>query len=330
MPNSHSRPLSDHGLKGTILGAWVVNATLIIGAGIGLLWYWAAMPPQPLETEPSLAQPIASHNAPSFTHIPLPPSLTPVAPTRFSATPVQTQAPTPIPFMEGPVRIGFAVSGRPLEIYRFGTGSTKRLIVAGIHGGSEWNTIALANELITYLQSHPEVIPSDISLYILPNLNPDGEARAHSADGRVNNNGVDLNRNWPVNWQAKWSTNGCWVYLPVSAGPYPASEPETVYLMNFILWHDIDAIISYHSAALGIFPGGHPPHEPSMSLAEAVAEVSNYPYPPIDTGCEYTGNFTDWAALKGIAAIDIELTNHYDTDFKQNLKILSVFLNWKR
>jgi hypothetical protein len=33
----------------------------------------------------------------------------------------------------------------------------------------------------------------------------------------------------------------------------------------------------------------------NRSLAE-VAEVSDYPYPPLNTGCNDTGSLTDWAA----------------------------------
>lgn len=61
----------------------------------------------------------------------------------------------------------------------------------------------------------------------------------------------------------------------------------------------------------------------------AIAAISTYPYPPIDTGCQYTGALVDWASQHGIAALDIELTNHTDTDFDMNLRILNVFMNWK-
>lgn len=238
--------------------------------------------------------------------------------------------PSSPPSTEGPIIIGHSVAGRPLEVYRFGSGPTERMIVAGIHGGYEWNTIALADELITHLSQHPELVPPDKTLYLLRALNPDGEARAHGVEGRANENGVDLNRNWPVNWQYDWPRAGCWVYRSITAGWRPASEAETAALMDFLLHHRIDALISYHSAVLGIFPGGRPPDAASVSLAKAVARVSNYPYPPIDTGCEMTGMFADWASANGIAAIDLELTDHQHTDFEQNLTILSVFLNWKR
>ncbi len=204
------------------------------------------------------------------------------------------------------------------------------MIIAGIHGGYEWNTIALADELIVHLKEHPELIPPEVTLFILRSLNPDGEARARTVSGRVNENGIDLNRNWPSHWQADWPRDGCWKYTPVTAGTGPGSEPETMALMNFLLERHVDALINYHSAVLGIFPGGQPPDPASLSLAEAVAEVSTYPYPPIDTGCQFSGQLIDWASDNGIAALDIELTNHRDTDFEMNLRVLSVLLNWRR
>jgi hypothetical protein len=228
------------------------------------------------------------------------------------------------------IEIGKSIEGRPQMVFRFGKGPMNKLIVAGIHGGSEYNTVDLAEQLIAYLTDHPERVPADTSLYILRDLNPDGTARVHGVDGRVNANGVDLNRNWPYNWKADWPRDGCWIWRPVTGGAYGGSEPEVQNLIAFIDKIQPAALISYHSAALGIFPGGKPDFPPSMHLAAAVAEVSDYPYPPLNTGCDYTGNLTDWAAnTRSIPAIDIELTNHRDPDFDQNLRVLQAFLIWK-
>ncbi len=339
-----------------VIGFWVVN--LICAALLALFWLISSAnlsaaaddaPPRlaapasasatplliiasPLEETPTPLYPATATLVPTFTPSPTatPTSTpTPTATPEPSPTPDYTPTPTPIPFASGPVVIGHSVAGRPIEVYRFGTGSTRRLIVAGIHGGSEANTIALANELIVYIDDHPEIIPRHITLYILPNLNPDGAARGRGPIGRANDNGVDLNRNWPHGWKQTWDRSGCWNILPITAGDYPASEPEVLSLMTFIQYYNIDALISYHSAALGIFAGGYD-YGPSVRLAEAVAEVSTYPWPPIDTGCEITGDLTDWAAAHRIAAIDIELSDHTHTDFDQNLEILRVFLNWRR
>jgi Zinc carboxypeptidase len=247
-----------------------------------------------------------------------------------SLSPIVSFTPTPLILLNDQQSeiIGYSVEGRPLWLYTFGNGEHERLIVAGIHGGDEWNTITLANQLIEHLNQNPDDMPVGITLHILSNLNPDGEARGHNKYGRLNRNGVDLNRNFPVNWQKDWERGGCWNYLPTSGGTAPGSEVETQALMKFVEAHNIQALISYHSAALGIFPGGLPWDQSSTRLAQSIAEVSSYSFPPIDTGCTYSGTLADYAVSKGIAAVDLELTNHFDTDFDQNLDILDVLLNF--
>lgn len=269
--------------------------------------------------------------APSETHLEVP-TETLVPPT---ATELPTSTPTifitPKPFYEGPIVIGYSHEGRPIEVYRFGTGPVERMIVAGIHGGYESNTIRLATELINHLLENPDMVSPTVTLYILPALNPDGYAREFGFDGRVNDKGVDLNRNFPVNWAPDWNRDRCWNFRPTTAGKSPGSEPETQSLINFVENETrVTAIISYHSAALGIFPGGEPPHPASARLAESLAAVSTYDYPPVDTGCYYSGTLPDWAADIGIASVDLELHNHGDTDFEENLLILEAFLKWRR
>jgi predicted deacylase len=239
-----------------------------------------------------------------------------------------TGTPLPLRNEQRPEIIGYSVEGRPLEVYTFGDGGRGRLLVAGIHGGDEWNTITLANQLIVHFNQSPHLIPDDVTLYILPNLNPDGEARAHNKYGRLNHDGVDLNRNFPVNWKMDWERAGCWNYLPTSGGTGPGSEAETQALMDFINSHSIQAMISYHSAALGIFPGGFPWEEKSIRLAQSIAAVTSYPFPPLDTGCTYSGTLADYAVAMGMAAVDLELTNHYDPEFDQNMQAMDVLLNF--
>jgi murein tripeptide amidase MpaA len=147
-------------------------------------------------------------------------------------TPIEAyHTPTPfvLPSGQRPIIIGYSVSGRPLEVYRFGQGERQVMIAAGIHGGYEWNTIALADELITHVNENPEIIPSDVTLFILRNINPDGDARAHSIEGRVNDHGVDLNRNFPENWQAEWDRR-----LPLSTYWRPTPPLNRDAPMNFV------------------------------------------------------------------------------------------------
>ena len=99
--------------------------------------------------------------------------------------------------------------------------------------------------------------------------------------------------------------------------------------MNFFQSHKIVALISYHRAALGVFLGGDPWDKNSVRFAESIAEVSSYPFPPIDIGCKYSGTLAGYALSRGIAAVDLELTNHIDTDFETNLNILGILLTWQ-
>ncbi len=301
-----------------LLAVMITLSTLLIS---GCSSVQSASPPTPTALSAQLGQ----NSHPKITG-----DSTPLHPPIATPTPASspTVAPTPSPFLRGPIVIGTSVAGRDLEVFQFGSGDSQRMIVAGIHGGYEGNTIRLADELIQVIKAKPDLIPTTVTLYILRSLNPDGEARSDSYKGRTNENLVDLNRNWPAYWQSTWPLEGCWTYTYVTGGSHPASEPETRALMNFLLTYRIEALISYHSAVLGIFPGGQPPDPASISLAEAISNVSDYPYPPIETGCQYTGQLIDWASLQGIAAVDIELTNHEDTDLWQNLKVLEAFLAW--
>jgi predicted deacylase len=325
MPAASSKKLSRF-----VTALWIV--TLLCGAGLvaGLvLWSNPAVVAYFVSPTPTATETVTPSRTPTPTITPSP-TTTPTPTDTSTPTETATITPTPIPFSEGPVTIGYSVQGRPLQVWRFGTGPLERLIVAGIHGGGEYNTIQLADELMAYLNAHHEIVPPDVTLYILRSLNPDGEARAHNYLGRANANGVDLNRNWDAHWQVDWPRAGCWTTTYVTGGKRPGSEPETQVLMAFIQAHHFDAIINYHSAALGIFPGGVPPADFSIRLAQAMAAVSTYAYPPIDTGCVYTGGFVDWASNLGIAALDMELTDHTHTDFDMNLRILNVFLSWRR
>jgi predicted deacylase len=256
------------------------------------------------------------------------PTLTPTV----TLTPIPTPEPTAtvLPEINGQAStIGYSVQGRPLQVLQFGSGQHHLMIVAGIHGGYESNTVLLANLLVDKLKAKEVVVPADVTLYILTDLNPDGYVRQLGPEGRANADNVDLNRNWDANWKARWYGTQCWSKRAITAGSAPFSEPETLALANFLIDQKIEALISYHSAALGIFPGGNWADESSMALASQLDLVSPYAYPPVNSDCEYTGQLVDWASSKGIAAVDIELRTHDDPDLEINVNVLQSFLNWQ-
>jgi hypothetical protein len=127
---------------------WIFNVLCLAVAGTALAVYWDKTP-----FSSAAAAPLPTlMQMPTETFTP-----TVVVPTS-TVTPIPTRKPTitpyvyitdtftPPPWMQGPIIIGYSVGARPLELYRFGDGPSGRMIVAGIHGGNEWNTIALVDE----------------------------------------------------------------------------------------------------------------------------------------------------------------------------------------
>ncbi len=238
--------------------------------------------------------------------------------------------------------IGTSVDGREIQAYRFGTGERRIIYIGALHGGYEWNTALLSYELVDYLTANPGSIPGNISVVVIPVANPDGLAkvvgtseRFNSADapqfdyadkvsindpvvaGRFNANGVDINRNFDCNWQAKaiWRTN------QINAGTKPFSEPESAALRDFLLAEKPVAVVFFHSASNGVYTSfceGSPlPGTVELlaaySKASGYARFDEYPY------YEVTGDAADWLATKGIPAITAELKTHDMIEWEKNL-----------
>lgn len=232
-----------------------------------------------------------------------------------------------------PVEIGESVQGRPLQAYRLGEGERHIVIEAGIHGGYEWITIVLAEKLLDHFREHEDALPPTVSLHILPNMNPDGVQRVTDGEpldevdmterntnrGRFNANNVDLNRNFAHTWEpTAW-----WWDIKVDAGSEPFSEPETRALRDYVegLTPAPEVVISLHSAAEAVFPGGREGYrETSAYYSEIYAEASGYPLPEQGfSGYPINGASSDYFASRGIPAITVELTTHEDPEFERNL-----------
>ena len=246
--------------------------------------------------------------------------------TGFPEIPTTTPTLTPVPPVEGPWVFGRSFLGAPLYVYRVGDGPRARLLVGGIHGGYEGNTIELVQAFLDVLIDHPEMVPAPLTLYLIPCANPDGAAAGTDrVYGRMNGNLVDLNRNWDYNWQPT-AAHGPWT---VSGGSAPFSEPESLALRDFILEREIEAVIFYHSAWAAIFPGSGVGAPQAEDLALLMVEHTGYRYAPTEIDWQPpTGNAVDWLTNNGIPAIDIELTNHTDIDWSVNWDALLAFLEW--
>jgi hypothetical protein len=268
---------------------------------------------------------------PSVTHTPaaLPPTATVTFPT-VTQTAIPSPEPSPtstkIPMVEGPITYGYSVQGRPLQAFRIGTGPIARALVGGIHGGYEANTTRLVEEFFTYLSASTDLVPPQITLYLVPLVNPDGAAAGNDkVQGRLNANSVDLNRNWDYEWQSV-ATHGT---QPVSGGTAPFSEPETSTLRDFILNQNIQAAIFYHSAMSEVYPGAGRNTSKTEELAILMAEYTGYRYAPeCIPGQITTGDAINWLTTQGITAVEVELSTHTELDWEQNLAALLAFLNW--
>lgn len=233
--------------------------------------------------------------------------------------------------------LGYSTQDWPIEVYEFGTGPTRLALIGGIHGGYEWNTITLAYQVIDYFTNHPEDIPSMVSLYIMPAANPDGQVlvvghpgrfssgqvKGNTVPGRFNGNKVDLNRNWDCDWRS----NGVWGDRKIDAGVEPFSEIETQILRDFLTHPPMDGVVFWHSAVPGVFAGECGTDFPqSKALATVYADAADYPFQQTFDSYEVSGDATNWLALQNIPAITVELNNHTDTDWEQNLRAILAIL----
>jgi hypothetical protein len=277
----------------------VLTALIITGFGCSVPWTLSDLAPQPTRTP----RPIAITATPDQT-------------TQAASVVMSTHA--------GPLTYGHSSEGRPLVAHRLGSGPDVRAIIGGLHGGYEWNTTTLMSRTLEHFTATPELIPDDVTLYVIPLANPDGAAAGTDrVYGRMNGNGVDLNRNWDYHWQMT-ATHGT---RPVYAGAAPFSEPETQALRDFIEEREISTAIFYHSAGAVIYSGAGITTSQTVELAQFMAEQTGYRYAPEGVpGQITTGDAIDYLTTIGITAIEIELTTHAALDWERNLQALKAFL----
>lgn len=131
-------------------------------------------------------------------------------------------APTRVP-------LGRSERGRPIVAFRVGNPRGTPVLVVGCIHGTECAGIAIARAL--------EHVRTNLDLWVIPNLDPDGLAAGRRQNGR----GVDLNANWSSGWHGggrPWDT-----YYP---GPRPFSEREARIARNLILRIRPRATIWFH------------------------------------------------------------------------------------
>jgi hypothetical protein len=128
------------------------------------------------------------------------------------------------------VVIGHSVRGRAIVAHVLGPDSAPRkLLLVGCIHGNECAGIRILSAL-----ARRRVGPG-VQLWLVPEMNPDGTA----ADTRQNAHGVDLNRNFPYQWERVTDPT-------YYSGRGPASEPETRAAMALIRRIKPAVTIWYH------------------------------------------------------------------------------------
>jgi murein peptide amidase A len=217
--------------------------------------------------------------------------------------------------------VGTSRESRPVTDFKLAGGSQSALIVGGIHAGTEANTVKLVQGMLAAAQADPAFLPPELNATFLPAANPDGLANGT----RMVASGVDPNRNWPTDDWATDTYAAASVIVPGGGGPFPLSEPETQALAALVTRMRPSLIVSYHSAA-GLVTGG--PAARAMGLESTYARTVGYAAGDW-TSYPVTGDFAQWAERKqGIATVEVELPDHYSTDFDANLAALRETL-WK-
>jgi len=173
------------------------------------------------------------------------------------------------------IEFGRSVQNRPLTFIRRGNPNGVRVLVVGCIHGNECAGLPI----LDILKSMPA--PSNIDLWILPKLNPDGT----ELNVRQNANKVDLNRNFPVRWKPL-GKSGFWQW----AGTGPATEPEVKSMLLLGKMIQPELSIWYHQDYFRISPGiGR-----DGDIRERYAILVDLPVLKIEGGT-YSGTASMWS-----------------------------------
>lgn len=182
--------------------------------------------------------------------------------------------------------IGTSHDNREILLFRIGKGEKGVLLTGGVHGRESINPIVLMKMVEDYCITGID----QYSIYVIPLLNPDGymialrgfniitkeelrlEAKKQGIPyffWKYNARGIDLNRNFPSkNWKAKYE------------GDTPASEKETVALMEVMQSISTVGYIDYHSRGKEIYyyrnQMSQKYNKRQFEIASKIKELTNY------------------------------------------------------
>lgn len=235
------------------------------------------------------------------------------------------------PFVESG-SIGQSIMGKDLYYLKIGTGPTEVFYNAE-HHANEWITTPLllkfAEQYAKAYQNGENIADRSAkelyeskTLYIVACVNPDGMDVVNGGlpageyynnvlaisgnypqipfpDGwKANVAGVDLNLNYPANWnRAKEIKYNLGFTSPAPrdyVGPEPLSEPESLAMYNFTIKHQFALTLSYHTQGKVIYWKylNYLPKN-SYTIGRALEEASGYALSLTPAESSYAG-YKDW------------------------------------
>src|SRR5574344_522590 len=229
--------------------------------------------------------------------------------------------------------IGKSVLKRDIYGIKIGVGNKKIFYSGAIHA-NEWITAVL---LMKFLEDYAEAynnnkmiygydaqkIYNDVSLYLVPMINPDGGELVTGGlenveseyvkfqnisknfpwisfpnGWKANANGVDLNLQFPAEWnkakEIKYNQGFDRPSPRDFPGYGPLTEPEALAIYDFSLYHNFDLVIAYHTQGEEIYWQflNYQPDE-SKKIGNLFASVSGYQLADTPYSSSVAG-YKDW------------------------------------
>lgn len=186
--------------------------------------------------------------------------------------------------------LGYTKNANKIYSLEIGSSENTTLLIGNIHG-DEYGSLNLVLKFARFINNNQNLLKKGV--VIIPTINPDGM----ESGTRKNINGVDLNRNFPSkNWTPVYSEDN---YYPGSA---PASEKETVFVLNLINKYKPEKVISIHSNQHLIEYAG-----PAFELATEMSKKNEYKVVQYN-GYSTPGSLDTYTGIDlGIPTITLEL-----------------------
>lgn len=235
------------------------------------------------------------------------------------------------PFIEI-INIAQSVQGNSLPVIRMGNGDKNLFVNAGFHANEYLNIPLVLKFTEEYLckASRQKLIEgtdaaslyNNTRLHIMPLVNPDGLDLVTGAlsDGeyydkavriaesypeilfpegwKANINGIDLNLQYPADWEKAKEIKEAQGFSQPSPIEYPGqkplSEPEAIAVYRYTRENDFKMILAYHSQGNIIYwkyKDSLPPE--SLRIGKALSEASGYPLEITPEESSYAG-YKDW------------------------------------